>query len=99
MKVSSRELVARLQAANKSVPVGATFSHYKGGSYKVTDLVINESTQSVMVVCSAVIDMRVPMKFVRPIEQWYEKFPKLFPNDPFYELGDLTLQVPRFEKC
>ena len=99
MKVSSRELVARLQAANKNVPVGATFSHYKGGSYKVTDLVINESTQSVMVVYSAVIDMRVPMKFVRPIEQWYEKCPKLYPNDPLHDLGDLVFQVPRFEKC
>ena len=99
MKVSARELVTRLQEANRSVPVGGIFRHYKGGSYKVTDLVINENTQSVMVVYTPTIDVRVPMKFVRPIEQWYEKCPKLYPNDPLHDLGDLVLSVPRFEKC
>ena len=99
MKVSSRELVNRLQQANKIVPVGDTFRHYKGGSYRVTDLVINESTQSVMVVYAPTTDMRTPMKFVRPLEEWYEKCPKTFSSDPFHDLGELTFQVPRFEKC
>jgi hypothetical protein len=99
MKVSSRELVNRLQAANNSVPVGSTFRHYKGGTYKVTDLVINENTQSVMVVYASTVDIRVPMRFVRPVEEWYEKCPKVFLDDPFHDLGPLTFQVPRFEKC
>lgn len=99
MKVSSRELINRLQAANKSVPFGGVFSHYKGGTYKVVDLVINENTQSVMVVYTSTNNFRVPIRFVRPIEEWYEKCSQTFPNDPYHELGPLQFQVPRFEKC
>ena len=98
MKVSSRELINRLQAANKIVPVGSIFSHYKGGTYKVTDLIINEKTESVMVVYVPTTNMRVPIKFVRPVEEWYEKCSKTFPSDPLHDFQELTLQVPRFEK-
>ena len=95
MKVSSRELINRLQAANRIVPVGATFTHYNHGSYRVTDLVIDEKTESVMVVY--VSTSGVLLKYVRPFEEWYQNVLKTIPADPWNGPGEMTFTVPRFK--
>ena len=95
MKVSARELVTRLQVANKIVPVEATFWHYKGGDVRVTDLVINDKTKSVMVVYVS-LHKEYLIKNVRPIEEWYEKCEQIIPADPWNGPGEAKVIVPRF---
>jgi len=94
-----QQLRNRLKTASKSVPIGATYMHYKGGNYRVTDLVINEATQKVMVVYvptkSDRSDPSDPgncqasrwIKFARPVEEW---------DEPCNSSMGKT--VPRFER-
>ncbi len=91
----SKQLLNKLALAHKSIPINATFSHYKGGNYKVTDLVINETTQSVMVVY---IPMHgVFIKYTRPIEEWYQMCSYTIPADKWNGPGETVTSSPRFK--
>ena len=96
MKVSARELVTRLETAKKIVPVEATFCHYKGEDVRVTDLVINDKTKSVMVVYVP-LHGAYCIKNVRPIEEWYEKCEQTIPDDPWNGPGKTKVIVPCFK--
>ena len=91
----SKQLLNKLAIANKTVPINATFFHYKGGGYRVTDLAINEQTQSVMVVY--VPTHGVLIKYTRPIEEWYENCTYTMPADKWNGPGETVTTSPRFK--
>ncbi len=98
MKLSISELSKKLRSANEIVPLGSTFLHYKGGAYRITDLVINEFTQKVMVVY--VRECGTYVKFARPIEEWFDICEHVVPaerkkkNGPFP--SETIYKKPRF---
>jgi hypothetical protein len=89
-----------LELAKRSVPINTDYWHYKGGLYRTKDLVINEETQSVMVMYSLVVlpltDRLQNIKFVRPIEEWYELCEEKDSHDGWVHTPNR--QVPRFER-
>lgn len=94
MKLSTAALIKSLSDTNKLIPLGAEFFHYKGGSYRITDLVINQDTQKVMVVYVPLHGTYI--KYTRPADEWFEICDKFIAgerNGP----GDTIKKVPRFD--
>jgi len=69
-RTSQAELRRRLDAAGDTVIVGDTYKHYKGSLYIVTDLGIDEASESVSVVYQALYDEQ--LTFIRPLSSWTE---------------------------
>lgn len=69
-KLSEEELIKRLDAAQAEAEVGALYRHYKGNDYKVIDLAILESDNSVCVIYQAQYGKR--LTFIRPVSVWCE---------------------------
>ena len=67
---SQDELTRLIADAAKSVPIGATYWHYKNRDlhYRVADLVIIEATDTVGVIYEALYGNRI--KFLRPIDDF-----------------------------
>lgn len=69
-KLSQEALSVKLHAATEKVAVGSTYIHYKGGSYTVTGLGIEESTDEISVIYQANYGER--LTFIRAISSWLE---------------------------
>jgi hypothetical protein len=84
--LSHKELLNRLDTAEKLVEVGAIYTHYKNSKveYRVSGLSFIEATDAIAVVYEAVADPRI--SFIRPITNWLQ-----------YVLND-THYVQRFTK-
>ncbi|MCA9349856.1 DUF1653 domain-containing protein, partial [Candidatus Saccharibacteria bacterium] len=58
------------EAAGK-VEIGGRYLHYKGNIYRVLDIVISESSQTLLVVYQAEYGRR--LKFARDLDDWLEE--------------------------
>lgn len=68
--LSVEELQRRLKQGRKRVQVGGRYRHYKGGEYRVEDVVLIEATNSVAVVYRP--EYAEGLEFTRPLFSWLQ---------------------------
>lgn len=69
-RLSQKELSEKLDAAAKQIVAGTTYTHYKGDSYLVINLGIEEATNEVSVVYKALYGEQ--LIFIRTVASWME---------------------------
>jgi hypothetical protein len=69
--LSQAKLRQMLEDAAELVQVNGLYTHYKGQSYKVKDLVIREEDSAVLVIYEAQYEEHII--FARPLSNWLEQ--------------------------
>mgnify|MGYP000403131451 CR=1 FL=1 len=76
-KKTADEIKQQFTNAEKLVEVGKRYQHYKDTDatalYKVTNLVLNESDQTILVIYEALYDPFEGIEFARPLKSFTEQ--------------------------